>query len=150
MKLARAVHLDESDQNVYFATARTGEWCTTGGFEFSDWTEADLVGKSRQAFSNGWLGLDTYGRVSLIAVTPIEASEFDALVHSLAQHFHEIYGAPSVEAALPAAREELTFMAELCEDQVENTLLAVHRELCLLYTSPSPRDQRGSRMPSSA
>ena len=27
---------------------------------------------------------------------------------------------------------------------------AVHRYLCLLYTSPSPRDQRGSRMPSSA
>ena len=24
------------------------------------------------------------------------------------------------------------------------------REICLLYTSPSPRDQRGSRMPSSA
>ena len=26
----------------------------------------------------------------------------------------------------------------------------VRREACLLYTSPSPRDQRGSRMPSSA
>ena len=26
----------------------------------------------------------------------------------------------------------------------------VHRDICLLYTSPSPRDQRGSRMPSSA
>ena len=25
-----------------------------------------------------------------------------------------------------------------------------HNEICLLYTSPSPRDQRGSRMPSSA
>ena len=25
-----------------------------------------------------------------------------------------------------------------------------HYEICLLYTSPSPRDQRGSRMPSSA
>ena len=25
-----------------------------------------------------------------------------------------------------------------------------HAALCLLYTSPSPRDQRGSRMPSSA
>ena len=24
------------------------------------------------------------------------------------------------------------------------------QDLCLLYTSPSPRDQRGSRMPSSA
>ena len=29
------------------------------------------------------------------------------------------------------------------------TALAAH-DLCLLYTSPSPRDQRGSRMPSSA
>ena len=28
--------------------------------------------------------------------------------------------------------------------------LDVERERCLLYTSPSPRDQRGSRMPSSA
>ena len=27
---------------------------------------------------------------------------------------------------------------------------AVALETCLLYTSPSPRDQRGSRMPSSA
>ena len=26
----------------------------------------------------------------------------------------------------------------------------VHSHICLLYTSPSPRDQRGSRMPSSA
>ena len=28
--------------------------------------------------------------------------------------------------------------------------LTAFRETCLLYTSPSPRDQRGSRMPSSA
>ena len=27
---------------------------------------------------------------------------------------------------------------------------ATHADDCLLYTSPSPRDQRGSRMPSSA
>ena len=26
----------------------------------------------------------------------------------------------------------------------------VNSDVCLLYTSPSPRDQRGSRMPSSA
>ena len=31
------------------------------------------------------------------------------------------------------------------DDHPEN-----HRRDCLLYTSPSPRDQRGSRMPSSA
>ena len=28
--------------------------------------------------------------------------------------------------------------------------LKTMKEICLLYTSPSPRDQRGSRMPSSA
>ena len=34
-------------------------------------------------------------------------------------------------------------------DYGENPTDAVLRD-CLLYTSPSPRDQRGSRMPSSA
>ena len=29
-------------------------------------------------------------------------------------------------------------------------LVGAVSEICLLYTSPSPRDQRGSRMPSSA
>ena len=32
----------------------------------------------------------------------------------------------------------------------ETTLFEARLEACLLYTSPSPRDQRGSRMPSSA
>ena len=33
----------------------------------------------------------------------------------------------------------------------ENPIDIIHsNEFCLLYTSPSPRDQRGSRMPSSA
>ena len=31
-----------------------------------------------------------------------------------------------------------------------NDAVAAHGKICLLYTSPSPRDQRGSRMPSSA
>ena len=30
------------------------------------------------------------------------------------------------------------------------TLVAAHLKVCLLYTSPSPRDKRQSRMPSSA
>ena len=31
-----------------------------------------------------------------------------------------------------------------------NEIVAIASKSCLLYTSPSPRDQRGSRMPSSA
>ena len=36
------------------------------------------------------------------------------------------------------------------KDNAQAALKAAQPELCLLYTSPSPRDQRGSRMPSSA
>ena len=32
----------------------------------------------------------------------------------------------------------------------ENSFITIHCHFCLLYTSPSPRDKRQSRMPSSA
>jgi hypothetical protein len=129
MKLARAIHFDQSDQRVFSSPARTAEWCISGGFEFSNWTEGDLVGKARQAFSNGWLGLETGGRVTFVAVTEIEAEEIDALSYRLAQHFMTYYGAPSEAAALPVAREELAQMGELCDEHAPNTLLTVAREL---------------------
>ena len=129
MKLARAIHFDESDLNVYHSPARTGEWCISGGFEFSNWTEADLTGKPRQAFSNGWLGVETFGRVTFVAVTQVEEAEVDALAQALARHFVDVYGAPDAEAALPVAMDELNHMADLCEDHPPNTLLTVMREL---------------------
>ena len=129
MNLARAIHFDESDLNVFYSPARTGEWCISGGFEFSNWTEADLAGKARQAFANGWLGVETFGRVTFVAVTRIEPQEFDVLAERLASHFVEIYGAPSVAAALGVAREEMEQMAALCDGLAPNTLLTVSREL---------------------
>ena len=40
---------------------------------------------------------------------------------------------------------------EVCPaEDVEQARQAIHRMACLLYTSPSPRDISGSRMPSSA
>ena len=129
VNLARAIHFDESDMRVFYSPARTGEWCISGGFEFSDWGEGDLVGKARQAFANGWLGVETFGRVTFVAVTRIEEAEIEALARRLAEHFVEIYGAPSVEAALGVAREEMAQMAELCADHAPNTLLTVAREL---------------------
>ncbi|MBW4982005.1 hypothetical protein KZZ07_05565 [Mameliella sp. CS4] len=129
MKLARAIHFDESDQHVFASPARTGEWCISGGFEFSNWTEGDLAGKARQAFANGWFGLETGGRVTFVAVTEAEPSEVAALTDLLAQHFVTYYGAPSVEAARPVAQDEIAHMAELCEDHPANTLLTVARAL---------------------
>ncbi len=129
MKLARAIHFDESDQRVFHSPARTGEWCIPGGFEFSNWSEADLSGKARQAFANGWFGLETSGRVTFVAVTEITEAEKTDLTAQLANHFVTYYGAPSVEAALPVAAEEIAHMQDLCEDHSPNTLLTVAREL---------------------
>ena len=129
MMLARAIHFDESDMNVYHAPARTGEWCITGGFEFSNWTEDDLAGKARQAFSNGWLGIETFGRVTFVATTRIEQPEIDRLVTDLARHFVDIYGAPSIEAATPVAREEINQMLDLCAEHAPNTVMTIAREL---------------------
>lgn len=129
MMLGRAIHFDESDRNVFHSSARTGEWCVSGGFEFSNWSEADLTGKARQAFSNGWLGLETFGRVTFVAVTQIEPAEYDAAKTALAQHFVQMYGAPSLEAAAQVAEDELAHMVELCDNQDPNTLLTVAREL---------------------
>lgn len=127
--LARAIHFDESDQRIFHSPARTGEWCISGGFEFSNWEEGDLTGKARQAFANGWLGCETFGRVSCVAVTKIEENEFVALADILAQHFVDIYGAPDIETARPVALEELGQMADLCAEQAANALLTVSREL---------------------
>lgn len=129
MKLARAIHFDESDQRVFHSPARTGEWCISGGFEFSNWSEGDLEGRAKQAFTNGWLGAETFGRVSFVAVTQIEPAEQGALVEGLARHFVDMYGAPSLDAARPVAEAEIAHMAELCDEHAPNTLLTVSREL---------------------
>ena len=129
MNLARAIHFDESDMNVFASPARTGEWCISGGFEFSNWPEGDLTGKARQAFANGWFGLETGGRTTFVAVTQVEPAEVDTLTDLLAQHFVTFYGAPSREAARPVAAEEIAQMADLCDDHDPNTLLTVSREL---------------------
>ncbi|MGX9353204.1 DUF6505 family protein [Shimia sp. W99] len=129
MQLARAIHFDESDTRVFSNAARTGEWCISGGFEFSNWSEADLVGKARQAFSNGWFGLETSGRVTFVAVTPIEPAEIERLTDLLAQHFVTYYGAPDVDTARPVAAEELRHMLDLCDEHDANTLLTVARDL---------------------
>lgn len=129
MKLARAIHFDESDQRVFHSPAQTGEWCLSGGFEFSNWTQGDLTGKARQAFANGRFGLETAGRVTFVAVAEITETELEQLANLLAQHFVAYYGAPSIEVALPTAREELSHMVDLCDDHASNTLLTVAREL---------------------
>ncbi len=129
MKLARTLRLDASDLNIFDPAAEAGEWAVPGGFAFSNWEESDLVGKARQAFANGWLGLDTFGRATFVAVTPITPAEYEQAIVTLATHFVAAWGAPSLEVARPVAQEELEHMRTMCEDHADNTLLVVERTL---------------------
>ena len=62
-----------------------------------------------------------------------------------AQKTHVVGGAPPVPRNIKNQRMMDPWYSGRMPDE-EITLA----EVCLLYTSPSPRDQRGSRMPSSA
>ncbi|MEL6979466.1 MAG: DUF6505 family protein [Pseudomonadota bacterium] len=128
-KLARTIQLDGSDLNVFDNAADADEWAVSGAFAFSNWSEEMIAGKARQAFANGWMGLESFGRSTFVAVARIEDAEYEAQIERLAQHFVEVYGAPDLAAARPAAREELAFMAELCDEHDPNTLLIVERSL---------------------
>lgn len=129
MKLARTIRFDESDDNVFEITAQPDEWAISGAFAFSNWTDEDLTGKKRQAFANGWLGLESFGRSTFVAVADVTEAEFAAQIDLLAAHFVSDYGAPDLDAARPVARSELEDMAAMCEDHDANTLLIVERSL---------------------
>lgn len=145
LQLARTIRFDESDPNVFDPVAEPDEWAVSGAFAFSDITEDQIAGKTRQAFANGWLGLESFGRSTFVAVSRIEPAEYDAQVAALARHFVERWGAPDVDAAKPVAAEELAFMASLCAEHAPNTLLVVERRLVDAGVSESfrairPRD----------
>lgn len=129
MKLARVIRLDESDLNVFTNAAEPGEWAIPGTFAYSKWTEDDLTGKARQEFAHGWLGLTSFGRASVVAVTSITETERSGLIDLLAFHFTEAWGAPNVDTARPVAEEEIAHMVQMCSDQDENTLMVIEREL---------------------
>lgn len=126
-KLPRAVRLDDSDREVYELAAEPGEWTVAGGFEFVDCTPDELEGKRLQAFKSGFLGLASFGRTTLVAITAVDETEYQAVIEQLAEHLLARYGAPDRSAAMNAAREEIAYAEDLCEYEID-TLLAVERE----------------------
>ena len=126
MKLLRTIRLDTSDTFVFERAAAPGEWAVSGAFMFWDGDPAALQGKARAAFRGGFLGVESFGRSTLVQI--VEASEDDraALVALLAQRLVERCGAPDVAAARAAAEDEVAFAESLCT-QPHDTLIAVYR-----------------------
>ncbi len=127
-KLPRVVRLDNSDAEVFETAATPGEWAVPGGFEFLFLDPAALTGKLLQAFRSGFLGIDSLGRSTLVAVSAASENDYQSAIETLARHLCSEFGAPDQEAAMRAAEEEMHYAESLC-DQAVDTLLAVEREL---------------------
>jgi hypothetical protein len=129
MKLARTIRFDPSDLNVFPAAAEEGEWALVGTFCFADVTPDALTGKLRQAFSNGFLGVESFGFSTLISVVSARDGDVETLTEQVATAFVERLGAPDIEVARAAAVEEIGFMVEICAQHTAGTLLTIQREL---------------------
>ena len=98
------------------------------------------------------------------STTKISASATDLIALSLSRKLlHPLAGTPfrmGIESFWNKIQEEIPPSVLTHYEKFRRTLKVIgmpaksyekqHGIICLLYTSPSPRDQRGSRMPSSA
>ncbi len=125
-KLLRTIRFDASDDHVFEQTAGPDEWAVSGAFAFAGLTSPP-IGKQRQAFANGFLSLESFGRSTFVTVADCPVAVQAELTEALAAHFVEHYGAPSLEAAMPAAREEIDDTLDLCREAEINRLFAVQR-----------------------
>ena len=66
----------------------------------------------------------------------------------LSENYRDIHGGVPIPATFSIEMGAL-FDGSILNKRVSYRFISDH-PFCLLYTSPSPRDQRGSRMPSSA
>ena len=128
MRFLRTIRLDASDEQVFERAAAAGEWAVPGAFAFAHVPAQELRGKTGQAFAHGFLGVESFGWSTLVAVSEITTRDFEAVIEALARHFVDHYGAPSMAAARPAAHAEAAFAQSLCEPRT-NTLIAVERDL---------------------
>ena len=93
------------------------------------------------------------------ALTAIEMANWDIktidLIVLATSTPHDLFGsAPSIQAKLGAANAVAFDLTAACSGFLFALITASQflkgGSFCLLYTSPSPRDKRQSRMPSSA
>ena len=127
MKFPKTIRFDKSDLNVFEVPSEEGEWAISGAFEFSDDNSNSLIGKRKQSFSNGFLGLTSFGRSTLVSVSKLNLLTKDKLSDNLAKFFIQRYGAPDFNRAKVAANDEINFIIDICKDHELGTLLAVNR-----------------------
>ena len=126
-KFLRTIRFDASDDRVFARAAAAGEWAVSGAFAFADVEVGALTGKARQEFANGLLGLDSFGRSTFATVGVARVEDLAEIELALARHFVDVYGAPDMERARLAARDEIAFITDLVANVPINTVFTVSR-----------------------
>ncbi|MEP3277956.1 MAG: DUF6505 family protein [Stappiaceae bacterium] len=127
MKFLKTIHFDPSDTRVFPLAAGSDEWAVSGGFSFSTFEEDELKGKWKQAFSNGFFSIESFGHATFTQVVSLEEAQVADLQSMLAQHFVDRFGAPSVADALPVAAAEIDFIVKLCTEVPINSVFTLRR-----------------------
>ena len=98
--------------------------------------------------------LDNIGQDKIfLALSDLVKQRKFALVEFITEHEEVKYmlHKTAISCMILHQKEEYKALTEMLQSMTtNNTPILVMKDICLLYTSPSPRDQRGSRMPSSA
>lgn len=128
-RLLRTIRFDGTDEFVFTRAAPPDEWAVSGAFAFAALEPEEISGKTRQEFSHGFLSVQSFGRSTFVCVAELDQAERVELEYVLARHFVDHYGAPDVDAALPAAREEFQFVEDLVTAMPINTVFVVRREI---------------------
>jgi hypothetical protein len=129
MKLLRVIRFDQSDDHVFSPAAKADEWAVSGAVVFRGIEQEAIAGKVRQTFANGFLGVPSMGRSTFASVAEIDEEQAEVVTMVLARGFIETFGAPSLDEALAAARDEVAFAAGLAGDKPINTVFTVRRVL---------------------
>ena len=102
---------------------------------------------------NGTMGLKAAGRTNpdliLLDITMPDMNGYEVLAELKADPLTKDIPVIFI-TGLTDAEDEAKGLDMGASDYVSKPFNATVVKACLLYTSPSPRDQRGSRMPSSA
>ena len=127
MKLAKSIKFDKSDSLVFERNSIEGDWAIPGGFIFSFLKEEDIVGKVKQAFSNGFFCLPSFGFSTFVCVASFSEKDFDEAINTLGNYMLLNYNAPSELEAMRVAKNELIFMSDICKNHELGSLLSINR-----------------------
>lgn len=127
-KFLRTIRFDRSDELLFDLAARPGEWAVSGAFAFADATAAGMIlPQEQQAFESGFLGLESFGRSTFASVASAPPEQIAEIELALARHFVDRYGAPDLDSARVAARDEIAFIVDLVAGARIGTVFSVAR-----------------------